>query len=292
MKKLQLLAVLILITSCDDGDFNVPSFDFNDVAINNCGNMVLHKISSTQTEALIIKLNEDNTDDLFFKTPMTNKSYSLTENGTNSINYRIFNGKVATSYFCQDIPNATPTVSSEWVGTGNLIVNNTITYDDDDLVLSATEDINNDNDLTNDDTDSDGYPNYIDTDDDGDNISTKNEDIDGDGDPTNDDTDSDSIPNYLDTDDDNDGVLSINESKTADDNVNTIPDYLDPDTTKFIDPILTPKNNYKQSYTIIFKFEDALNFSNGESNIKYSNGYSYGTKEGFFTISDLPQATN
>ncbi len=72
---------------------------------------------------------------------------------------------------------------------------------------------------TYDDTDEDGFPNYIDIDDDGDGVLTINEDLepdtdltvdrDGDGDPTNDigdgnpmndDTDGDGIPNYLDAD--------------------------------------------------------------------------------------------
>lgn len=75
-------------------------------------------------------------------------------------------------------------------------------------------------DVTDDDTDGDGFANFNDTDDDNDGILTINEDLedtdlnvdsdgdgdptndkDGDGDPTNDDTDGDGIPNYLDADD-------------------------------------------------------------------------------------------
>ena len=287
MKKLGLLVLLVLIGSCDDGDFNVPSFNFDDVSINDCGNLVLHKINSSGTEALILKLNQDNTDNIFFKTAVVDQTLSVSESGQNSMSYRIFDGKVTSSYFCQDIPVTTPIVTSEWAGNGELIINNTITLDDEDTVLSATEDLNNDNDLTNDDTDGDGYPNYIDTDDDGDNITTKNEDVDKDGDPTNDDTDSDGIPNYLDNDDDGDGILSINESKTGDDNVNTIPDYLDADTKISIAAGVTPTNNYTQTYLMVLKF-NILNFTNNVSDINYSSGYSFGTKTGSFTISTLP----
>ncbi len=70
--------------------------------------------------------------------------------------------------------------------------------DDGDGVLTTDEDINGDGDPTNDDTDGDGIPNYLDTDDDGDGIETIDEDANGDGDPTNDDTDGDGIPDYLD----------------------------------------------------------------------------------------------
>lgn len=53
-------------------------------------------------------------------------------------------------------------------------------------------------DATDDDTDGDRYANFEDADDDGDGISTINEDIDKDGDPTNDDSNGNGIPNYLD----------------------------------------------------------------------------------------------
>lgn len=72
---------------------------------------------------------------------------------------------------------------------------------DNDGVFDIYEDINGDTDLTNDDTDEDGIPDYLDEDDDGDGINTSDEDYDGDNDPTNDDTDGDGIPNYLDNND-------------------------------------------------------------------------------------------
>ena len=71
---------------------------------------------------------------------------------------------------------------------------------DQDLILSKNEDVDSNGNITNDDTDKDGIPNYLDIDDDGDGILTKDEDANGDGDPTNDDTDGDGIPDYLDTD--------------------------------------------------------------------------------------------
>jgi hypothetical protein len=72
---------------------------------------------------------------------------------------------------------------------------------DGDGVFDILEDVNGDNDLSNDDTDQDGVPNYQDADDDGDGIDTADEDYDGDGDPTNEDSDGDQIPDYLDPQD-------------------------------------------------------------------------------------------
>jgi len=71
---------------------------------------------------------------------------------------------------------------------------------DNDGVLSILEDLDNDNNVKNDDTDEDGFPNYLDNDDDGDGILTKDEDANGDGNLFNDDTDGDGIPNFLDKD--------------------------------------------------------------------------------------------
>ncbi len=75
-----------------------------------------------------------------------------------------------------------------------------ITDDDGDGVLSSFEDLNRNGNYTDDDTDEDGIPNYLDVDDDNDGVLTINEDADGDGNPANDDTDGDGIPDYLDTD--------------------------------------------------------------------------------------------
>lgn len=71
---------------------------------------------------------------------------------------------------------------------------------DQDFVINNKEDIDGDGDVSNDDTDGDSVPDYLDIDDDNDGTATRLEDADGDGDPTNDDTDGDGIPNYLDAD--------------------------------------------------------------------------------------------
>lgn len=69
---------------------------------------------------------------------------------------------------------------------------------DGDLVPNPQEDRNGDGDLTNDDTDQDGIPDYLDPDDDADTTPTAQEDMNQNGDPTDDDRDSDGIPAYLD----------------------------------------------------------------------------------------------
>lgn len=108
-----------------------------------------------------------------------------------------------------------------------------------DSVATASEDLNGDGNLENDDTDGDGIPNFLDNDDDGDMVLTSFEYVFASGrnsDATNSalDTDNDGIPNYLDNDDDGDGVLTINEdynrnNNPADDDTNNngLPDFLE-----------------------------------------------------------------
>ncbi|EAR00635.1 T9SS C-terminal target domain-containing protein [Maribacter sp. HTCC2170] len=97
------------------------------------------------------------------------------------------------------------------------------------------------------DTDSTEDVNYRDLDDDGDGIDTPEEDFDGDGNPTNDDTDSDGTPDYLDPtddrldtdgdgvpdevdlDDDNDGILDTTEDPNFDNDNNPLTDPTDSD---------------------------------------------------------------
>lgn len=76
------------------------------------------------------------------------------------------------------------------------------TNHDNDGVPSILEDVDGDNNVSNDDTDEDGIPNFFDNDDDGDGVLTIDEDTNGDGDPTNDfsDPNNPSLPDYLNPD--------------------------------------------------------------------------------------------
>jgi Mg-chelatase subunit ChlD len=103
---------------------------------------------------------------------------------------------------------------------------------DGDGIPDNVEDPNGDGDPTNDDTDEDGTPNYLDPDDDGDGIPTKDEDVNGENTSLDDDTDGDGTPNYLDTDDDGDGTLTSEEcpdtTACPDEDGNGIEDHLEP----------------------------------------------------------------
>ena len=279
--------LLFFVLGCGDGDFDIPSFKFEKSEINSCGDLILSKLNSNQREALILKLQVNNRDGIFFKTPTKDLKFTISEKGQHNIIYRIFDSSLEGDYFCQDIPPEKPAVDSQWKGNGELVINNTITLDDDDKVSTENEDLNKDGNPNNDDTDNDGYPNYIDIDDDGDNITTVSEDLNKDGNPNNDDTDKDGIPNYLDADDDNDGIPSLNESKSEDKDDDTIVDYLDKTTVDFKQALPPITNIYLRKYAMNLEFT-RLNFSKDDNNLNHPEGYVFGIKKGSFRTTAKP----
>ena len=276
MKKIFLLVIVsFFLTQCDDGDFDAPTFVFEN-NINECGesdNLIIYNIGIDDSEALILDVDYNGIDDSelsfekqFYTTVMIDSTFNL----DNKIYYRVFNGEIDNNYFCQDIPPSSPSIVNEWNGSGTLIVNNTIINDDEDGVEELDHDL---------DTDGDQIPNYLDIDDDNDGILTSNE-INDDGSFI--DTDSDTIPNYLDDDDDNDGVLTINEALT-DENGNDIADYLDDATADIQDARLAIHNRYILKYTATFVIENMSLVNDSGNTINYSN-FEYGAKTGSIII--------
>lgn len=208
-----LLFSSFLLQSCDDGDIIITTFNFDDAALETCGqpgSYVFYKVNPEALESLSLRLGV--TDSIY----KTEDTIPYTINGTsNFVNYRTYDGALGANYFCSSIPPTTPIVTVDYLaasGTAEFVT--IFLYDDNDGVPADKEFIG--------DTDGDGIPDIYDEDDDGDNVPTVRElDVqneDGDNDPfTNPlDTDDDGIPDYLDADDDGDEVLTRNEDKNMD----------------------------------------------------------------------------
>ncbi|MDY7395071.1 hypothetical protein UMM65_07445 [Aureibaculum sp. 2210JD6-5] len=270
MNRIIILFIFLATLSCDDGNFDIPEFQFSSIDPESCGDVVLYKVNENET--LIIEINTSLPDavDSFLTNKWDNEVFTVSESGANKIIYRTLSEKPTNNYFCQNIPPTSPKVISEWIGTGSILVNTEFSEDDNDNV---DEEVNEDIDL-----DKDGFPNYIDSDDDGDGIPTSQEDLDGDGDPTNDDTDGDGIPDYLEEDDDNDGTLTKFESKTEDANGNDIVDYRDPETTTKLPEARPVKNSYDKIYVHTIRIEP-LKLTNENGNPINRDVYEFGTIE-------------
>lgn len=234
MKRLLLLFIIVTYTSCNDGDVIVTSFDFDEADLQSCAGDIGY---------LFFKINDENTESLSFRIGITEQQFKTnnilvsTFNGSGIFaNYRIYDGTVTNSYFCNEVPPTSPNVTIEYLAdSGTSTLTTTALFDDNDGLDTVDS---NDEDLEGTgDKDRDGIPNYYDFDDDGDNVPTieelDTENADGDNDPLTNplDTDGDTIPDYLDSDDDGDGVLTRDEAEgtldpTQIENTLAGPDYL------------------------------------------------------------------
>jgi hypothetical protein len=118
MKKILFIFSLLFLAACNDGNFDVPAFEFEET-VKQCGTNVFYRLNSESTEAMILELPSTN-----FGTIEGDNELSIS--GTNTITYRIFNEGIDTNYFCQDIPPATPKVIKELVAESGFFLITTI----------------------------------------------------------------------------------------------------------------------------------------------------------------------
>lgn len=212
-----------LLTGCDDGDIIVTDFDFEDSSIQFCegtNKNVFYAINNDGVFETIslefrnsqLTLDEDGNFEL--PDPIDEVISFPLDNQNNRVIYRLYDGEIPTganAYFCNVVPPSSPGVVEEWISGTGATARITGRFTDE------TPDGDPDNDDipnseegwgSNQDTDNDSIPDYLDEDDDGDNIPTITET--SSSIPLNEDgvrdSDSDGILDYLDPDDDNDGV--------------------------------------------------------------------------------------
>jgi hypothetical protein len=137
MKRI-LLLLLLLSVSCDDGDFDIASFEFEE-KVNVCGSYTMYRLSTNgQQEALIVTLSalQIRNDD----EPVV--PVAVTENGPYTVTDRVFASQVTSSYFCAAVPPTEPEVTRDWRGvSGWIIVENRPVYDADQVNIVSWEHI-------------------------------------------------------------------------------------------------------------------------------------------------------
>lgn len=117
----------MVLFSCNDGNFTVPSMEF-ETSISECGDLLLYRLNESKTEAIAISFSEAS-----LPTEETEKTISLGAN--TQVTYLIFDTKVTTSYFCNDIPSTTPKVLQNYTATnGNLVINTMVITDADNTI--------------------------------------------------------------------------------------------------------------------------------------------------------------
>lgn len=123
-----LLIMLLLLSSCDDGEIIVTSFDFEDEDFELCGdgrNKFLYHVNNGDVfETLTLQLNSPNfaIEDDELVTSVETIRIPLT--GTNVITYRTYDAQVPTgrnAYFCATNPPSNPRVLQEYISVGGTV---------------------------------------------------------------------------------------------------------------------------------------------------------------------------
>lgn len=138
---LGILVLLFTLNACDDGDFDIESFDFSDVSSNQCNSgetgFFIYKINSV--ELLLIQIPETSFVNQITE-PGSPRTVSIT--GNNKVIYRIYNDAVSTGDICTTIPPASPIVVEEWNAVSGTIeivttVNKTVNEEDNSSVITG-----------------------------------------------------------------------------------------------------------------------------------------------------------
>lgn len=101
MKKILILFLAFTLNACNDGDFDVPVFEFTE-KVNMCGKFVLYIASTNSTEVLVLTLPSTALG--------TDPTVSLPISTTVTATYRIFDKGITSTYFCQAIPPLEPKI--------------------------------------------------------------------------------------------------------------------------------------------------------------------------------------
>ncbi len=115
MKKLLILFLAFTLNACNDGDFDVPVFEFTET-VNKCGESVLYITNTQKTEVLVLTLPPKAIDTIV-------KAQDFPISATVTATYRIVDKAIGANYFCQDIPPLEPKIVKEIKADDGGIVN-------------------------------------------------------------------------------------------------------------------------------------------------------------------------
>ncbi|BFP42626.1 hypothetical protein FGF1_34710 [Flavobacteriaceae bacterium GF1] len=123
MKKITVVLLLLSIIACSDGDLQIENIDFDGGTVTFCPlqfnqtdiqRTLFFKI--VEDEALILQLQSG----LIASETASDTATSSLENQS-TLTYRLFSENVANTYFCSDIPPATPTILEETTASSGVL---------------------------------------------------------------------------------------------------------------------------------------------------------------------------
>ncbi len=125
MRQILLILFMVLFAACSDGDLQIETIDFDEVAVQFCDSeattdtQIFFKINGD--EALILELQSG-----LLKNEAPDGVISSAVPGKSQITYRIFSDDVTKSYFCSDIPPSSPLVIQEITATDGAVLITTV----------------------------------------------------------------------------------------------------------------------------------------------------------------------
>ncbi|MFV8375726.1 hypothetical protein [Flavobacterium sp. LB1P62] len=112
-----LLALVMALNSCDDGNLTQEDINFEDLTTQSCAiNNILYKLKDK--ESLLLEIPQTS----FTNEPSTvGVPTILNISSVNRVVYRFYSGTVTTANICETIPPATPIVTDQWTATDGKI---------------------------------------------------------------------------------------------------------------------------------------------------------------------------
>ncbi len=120
---------MLFIWSCDDGDLQIDSIDFDNVTVQSCPDSTTLFFKINADQALILELP----DGLVKNQATVPEGVIRGIPNVVQLSYRIFSENVTQDYFCEDIPPVTPIVETEIQATGGTLRLVTIAVTENDV---------------------------------------------------------------------------------------------------------------------------------------------------------------
>ncbi len=136
-----LLLLLFFLVSCNDGDLQIETIDFNNATIQFCESVT--DVNST----FFFKLNPNESLILELQTGVLRNEASdgpivSTVPNQSQVTYRTFSDDVSKNYFCDQFPPATPVVIEEILAEGGEVLVTTIQSENDTTVYEHAIELN------------------------------------------------------------------------------------------------------------------------------------------------------
>lgn len=115
MKKILFFLFVLVGLSCDDGDMNITTFNFNSVTLSRCDNQsFIYNIDSK--EVLLLDIPLDNfVNNVIFDSNGTITSHTYTLTTSDKLLYRLYSDNISINTLCSEVPSSYPQVQEEWI---------------------------------------------------------------------------------------------------------------------------------------------------------------------------------